>query len=109
MDEQPVQLIKEVRQPLPAAEGKPERYESEYEQNGTASIRRQTVSGWSVITSTPMGLAPSLRPARPSRPEGWPRVWRATIPRSMAVGSVSLRFLPSCRIRVSRTVMDGHN
>jgi hypothetical protein len=26
MDEQPVQLIKEVRPPLPAAEGKPERY-----------------------------------------------------------------------------------
>jgi hypothetical protein len=38
MDEQPVQLIKEVRQPLPAEEGKPERYDYEYERNGTATI-----------------------------------------------------------------------
>ena len=38
MDEQPVQLIKEVRKPLPAAEGKPEHYDYEYERNGTANI-----------------------------------------------------------------------
>jgi DDE superfamily endonuclease len=38
MDEQPVQLIQEVRPPLPAAEGKPERYDYEYERNGTANI-----------------------------------------------------------------------
>jgi hypothetical protein len=38
MDEHPVQLIKEVRQPLPAAEGTPERYDFEYERNGTANI-----------------------------------------------------------------------
>ena len=38
MDEQPVQLIQEVRQPLPAEEGTPERYDYEYERNGTANI-----------------------------------------------------------------------
>jgi DDE superfamily endonuclease len=38
MDEQPVQLIQEVRPPLPAAEGKPERYDDAYERNGTANI-----------------------------------------------------------------------
>jgi DDE superfamily endonuclease len=38
MDEQPVQLIKEVRKPLPAEEGTPERYDYEYERNGTATI-----------------------------------------------------------------------
>jgi hypothetical protein len=38
MDEQPLQLIKETRQPLPAAAGKPERYDYEYERNGTATI-----------------------------------------------------------------------
>jgi DDE superfamily endonuclease len=38
MDEQPVQLIKETRQPLPAVEGPPERYDYEYERNGTANI-----------------------------------------------------------------------
>ena len=30
--------MKEVRRPLPAAEGKPERYDYEYERNGTANI-----------------------------------------------------------------------
>jgi hypothetical protein len=38
MDEQPVQLIKETRQPLPAAPGKPEKVDDEYERNGTANI-----------------------------------------------------------------------
>jgi len=38
MDEQPVQLIKETRQPLPAQHGPPERYDYEYERNGTATI-----------------------------------------------------------------------
>jgi hypothetical protein len=38
MDEQPVQLIKETRQPLPAKHGTPERYDYEYERNGTATI-----------------------------------------------------------------------
>jgi hypothetical protein len=38
MDEPPVQLSKEVRPPLPAAEGKPERYDDEDERNGTANI-----------------------------------------------------------------------
>jgi DDE superfamily endonuclease len=38
MDEQPVQLIKETRKPLPAEEGTPERYDYEYERNGTATI-----------------------------------------------------------------------
>jgi DDE superfamily endonuclease len=38
MDEQPVQLIKESRQPLPAKAGKPERYDYEYERNGSATI-----------------------------------------------------------------------
>ncbi len=38
MDEQPVQLIKETRQPLPAEPGQPERVDYEYERNGTANI-----------------------------------------------------------------------
>jgi hypothetical protein len=38
MDEQPVQLIKETRPPLPAAPGKPEKVDYEYERNGTANI-----------------------------------------------------------------------
>ena len=38
MDEQPVQLIKETRKPLPAQAGKPERYDYAYERNGTATI-----------------------------------------------------------------------
>jgi hypothetical protein len=38
MDEKPVQLIKETRQPLPAKPGQPERVDYEYERNGTANI-----------------------------------------------------------------------
>jgi hypothetical protein len=38
MDEQPIQLTKETRIPLPVEPGKPKRYDHEYERNGTASI-----------------------------------------------------------------------
>src|SRR5262245_65915999 len=38
MDELPVQLMKETMQPLPAEPGTPERYDYEYERNGTATI-----------------------------------------------------------------------
>lgn len=37
MDEQPTQLIKETRMPLPPGPGRPLRYECEYERNGTAA------------------------------------------------------------------------
>jgi hypothetical protein len=38
MDEQPVQLLKETRQPIPATKDHPERVDYEYERAGTASI-----------------------------------------------------------------------
>lgn len=38
MDEQPVQLIKETRTPLPPKSGKPMRYDHQYERGGTACI-----------------------------------------------------------------------
>jgi DDE superfamily endonuclease len=38
MDAQPVSLLKETRQPLPAAPGQPERVDDEYERHGTAHI-----------------------------------------------------------------------
>ena len=37
-DESPIQLIGEVRQPIPAAPGQPERYDCEYRRNGTANL-----------------------------------------------------------------------
>ncbi len=48
MDEQPVQLIKETRTPIPGSEGKPARYDSEYERNGTAVniMFTEPLSGW---------------------------------------------------------------
>ena len=36
-DESPTQLIGEVREPIPAASGQPERYDCEYRRNGTAN------------------------------------------------------------------------
>jgi len=38
MEEPPVPWIKEVRKPRPAEAGPPERYDSEYERNGTATL-----------------------------------------------------------------------
>jgi hypothetical protein len=48
MDERPVQLVKETRQPLPAEPGRPERIDYEYERNGTASVFLFTepLAGW---------------------------------------------------------------
>lgn len=48
MDEQPVQLIKETRPPIPAAAGRPTRGDYEYERNGTAAIFMFTEpkAGW---------------------------------------------------------------
>src|ERR1700727_459986 len=37
-DESPTQLIGEVRQPIPAAPGQPERYDCEYRRNGTVNL-----------------------------------------------------------------------
>lgn len=37
MDEQPTQLLKETRTPLPAEPGEPVKYDYEYERNGTAA------------------------------------------------------------------------
>jgi len=37
-DETPAQLIGEVRQPIPAKPGQPERYDYEYKRNGTANL-----------------------------------------------------------------------
>jgi hypothetical protein len=48
MDEQPVQLIKQTRLPLPAKPGQPESFDYEYERNGTANIFLFTepLAGW---------------------------------------------------------------
>jgi hypothetical protein len=48
MDEQPVQLIQEIRRPLPAESGKAERVDYEYERNGTAALFMFTapLAGW---------------------------------------------------------------
>jgi hypothetical protein len=48
MDEQPTQLIKETRTPLPVEPGKLAKYDYEYERNGTANIFMFTepLGGW---------------------------------------------------------------
>jgi hypothetical protein len=37
-DESPTQLIGEIREPIPATPGQPERYDCEYRRNGTANL-----------------------------------------------------------------------
>jgi hypothetical protein len=48
MDEQPVQLVKETRVPLPAKPGQPKAVDYEYERNGTANlfIFTEPLTGW---------------------------------------------------------------
>jgi hypothetical protein len=55
MDEQPVQLLKEVKQPIPATKEHPQRVDYEYERNGTASIFMFTepLSGFRQATARP--------------------------------------------------------
>jgi len=55
MDEQPVQLVKETRTPLPATKTQPERVDYEYERAGTASIFMFTepLAGWRQATARP--------------------------------------------------------
>jgi hypothetical protein len=72
MDEQPVQLLKETRTPIPATKAHPRRVDYEYERAGTANIFMFTepLAGWREV---------SVREPRP-RPTGrwrWPGYWRA--------------------------------
>lgn len=52
MDEQPVQLLKETRVPIPATRTHPRRVDYEYERAGTASIFMfcEPLSGWRQVT-----------------------------------------------------------
>jgi transposase len=53
-DESPVQLISEVRQPLPIRPGQPIRYDSEYRREGTANLFLfvQPLRGWRQVNVT---------------------------------------------------------
>lgn len=48
MDEHSVQRVKETRKPIPVSQGKPERYDYEYERNGTAVnfMFTEPLAGW---------------------------------------------------------------
>lgn len=52
MDEQPIQLLKETRLPIPATREHPRRVDYEYERAGTASIFMfcEPLSGWRQVT-----------------------------------------------------------
>ncbi len=55
MDEQPVQLLKETRVPIPASTNHPRRVDYEYERAGTASIFMfaEPLSGWRQVRVRP--------------------------------------------------------
>ena len=54
VDEHPVQLIKEKRTPLPATADQPERYDYEYQRNGTRNLFMlfQPLGGWRHVKVT---------------------------------------------------------
>lgn len=51
-DEKPCQLVRETRQPLPRQPGQPQRFDYEYQRNGTANlfIVFQPLAGWRHVT-----------------------------------------------------------
>lgn len=55
MDEQPVQLVKETRRPIPGTKGRAKRVDYEYERNGTASIFMfcEPLAAWRQATARP--------------------------------------------------------
>src|SRR5205085_5644555 len=58
-DESPTQLIGEVRLPIPAAPGQPERYDYEYKRNGTVNrfVCLDAPRPWRHVTVTERGTA----------------------------------------------------
>jgi hypothetical protein len=59
MDEQPVQLVKETRQPLEGEPGRPRRYDHEYERAGTACVflTTEALAGWREVHVRPQRTA----------------------------------------------------
>jgi len=59
MDEQPVQLTKEVRRPLETQPGRPRRYDHEYERAGTACVFlfTEALAGWRQVNARPQRTA----------------------------------------------------
>jgi hypothetical protein len=59
MDEQPVQLVKDIRQPLSARPGQRQRYDHEYERAGTACVFlfTETLRGWRQVSVRPQRTA----------------------------------------------------
>lgn len=55
MDEQPVQLTRETRRPIPATKSRPQRVDYEYERAGTASVFMfcEPLAGWREATARP--------------------------------------------------------
>lgn len=55
MDEQPVQLVKEVKQPIPATKHHPQRVDYEYERAGVANVFMfaEPLSGWREVAIRP--------------------------------------------------------
>jgi hypothetical protein len=59
MDEQPVQLVKEVRRPLEIQPGHPRRYDHEYERAGTSCVFlfTEALASWRQVTARPQRTA----------------------------------------------------
>ena len=68
MDEQPVQLVKETRQPIGAKPGHPARVDYEYERGGTANVFNGNLTKAQAIR---INTSPSMREGK--RPKTQPQ------------------------------------
>ena len=121
-DESPVQLIGEVREPIPAEPGQRERYDYEYRRNGTVNLfvcidvhrpwrnvkvtERRAAQDYAQCmrelvdihypVCRPIRPAPSTRPSLPLRPGASCVAWSSTTPPSMPAGSTWPRSRSAC-------------
>ena len=102
MDEQPVQLVQEIRQPIPAAPGRPVRIDYEYERNGTANIFLFTepLAGWRAVPvtdrRTKVDWAHAVRALLEGRYAGVPRV-TLVMDNLKAHAGLAVRGVPAAR------------
>jgi hypothetical protein len=82
MDEKPKQLVKETRTPLPCRRGCPERFDFEYERNGTANVFMfvEPLKGWRRVEATAQRTKLDwARQVRQLLDEDYPRAKRVTL------------------------------
>ena len=94
-DESPIQLIGEVRQPIPAAPGQVERYDCEYRRNGTANlfVFLDANRPWRKVKVTERYAVSQLKRKQIEEPFGWGKtIGGLARPMLRGIGKLGFKF-----------------